>query len=123
MVELKGPFFSPAADAIAEEEIESARHRTSEQAEARVRAMLGTVLRNPTGYYESRITTDLAQGDTDLVTDNNVVYGPWLEGVSSRNATTRFKGYATFRTVAQTMQGRGNAAAQEAAERIVRRIG
>ena len=25
------------------------------------------------------------------------VYGPWLEGVGSRNATTRFKGYWAFR--------------------------
>lgn len=33
------------------------------------------------------------------------VYGPWLEGVSSRNQTTRFKGYAMFRKTKQKLQG------------------
>ena len=33
------------------------------------------------------------------------VYGPWLEGVSSRNQTTRFKGYAMWRKTTQKLQG------------------
>jgi len=31
------------------------------------------------------------------ITDNGCVYGPWLEGESSRNSATRFKGYHAFR--------------------------
>ena len=27
------------------------------------------------------------------------IYGPWLEGTSQRNQSTRFKGYGTFRKV------------------------
>lgn len=38
------------------------------------------------------------------IMDNNAVYGPWLEGTSSRNLTTRFKGYASFRKVQQWME-------------------
>ena len=38
------------------------------------------------------------------IDDGNVVYGPWLEGTGSRNQTTRFKGYASFRRTAQFMQ-------------------
>jgi hypothetical protein len=31
------------------------------------------------------------------IDDSQIIYGPWLEGISSRNQTTRFKGYASFR--------------------------
>jgi len=50
-----------------------------------------------TGHYQRSIngkkTADLA----GKIHDSNVVYGPWLEGVSSRNDRTRFKGYHAFR--------------------------
>jgi len=35
---------------------------------------------------------------------SNAVYGPWLEGDSPRNATTRFKGYQSFRKTAQELE-------------------
>jgi len=35
---------------------------------------------------------------------SNVVYGPWLEGDSARNATSRFKGYQSFRKVGQELE-------------------
>ena len=35
------------------------------------------------------------------IDDGGVVYGPWLEGTSTRNATTRFRGYGSFRRTAQ----------------------
>jgi len=38
------------------------------------------------------ITPNLIQLD-----DDGVVYGPWLEGTSQRNRTSRFKGYAIWR--------------------------
>ena len=40
-----------------------------------------------------------------MVHDSGLVYGPWLEGVGSRNApVTRFKGYSMFRKVAQQLE-------------------
>lgn len=65
---------------------------------------LGRVLQHPTGYYESRVVADLTS-HPPAVHDSGVVYGPWLEGIGSRNATTRFKGYHTFRRIAQRMNG------------------
>jgi len=32
-----------------------------------------------------------------------VVYGGWLEGISSRNKTTRFKGYHAFRVMKEQL--------------------
>ena len=103
-VELKGAFFSPGANAQVSRAIDQGRHQASQVALNRVRLRLDAVLENPTGYYESRIQVDQSYGDSDRIHDSNVIYGPWLEGVGSRNRTTRFKGYATFRLVRQDME-------------------
>jgi hypothetical protein len=71
--------------------------RIAEEGERLIRQRLSTVLQHPTGYYESRISVDRA-GEGYRVSDGGVIYGPWLEGVGSRNSpVTRFPGYATFR--------------------------
>ena len=56
-----------------------------------------------TGHYRRSIHA-VASHLHGIITDSGVVYGPWLEGVSSRNATTRFKGYSSFRRVGQTLE-------------------
>jgi hypothetical protein len=68
-----------------------------------VLARLPEVLQNPTGYYQSQITNQRTTTG-QVVTDQNVIYGPWLEGVGSRNApVTSFAGYFTFRQVTQEL--------------------
>lgn len=64
-----------------------------------VRDRLRDVLVNPTGNYVAAVTSEL-RGDHAVVTDSGVIYGPWLEGVASRNEQSRFKGYAAFRRTA-----------------------
>lgn len=49
-----------------------------------------------TGHYRRSIHGE-AKGLKGRIDDSKVVYGPWLEGISSRNKTTRFRGYASFR--------------------------
>lgn len=63
---------------------------------------LERVLRHPTGFYESNVTYH-KYADGWTVDDNGVVYGPWLEGVGSRNHNSRFKGYSHFRRAQQRM--------------------
>lgn len=72
-------------------------YKIATYAEDQIRQRLQQVLKNPTGYYESRITVDRA-GAGYAVSDGNVIYGPWLEGIGSRNSpVTKFPGYQTFR--------------------------
>lgn len=52
--------------------------------------------RNPTGWYRSHITPKKI-GPLWMIQDSGVVYGPWLAGTSSRNRTSRFKGYQHWR--------------------------
>lgn len=58
-----------------------------------------------TGHYRRSIHT-LRRGMQATIDDGRVVYGPWLEGTSSRNQTTRFRGYASFRRATQYLEKR-----------------
>jgi hypothetical protein len=60
-------------------------------------------LRHPTPYYETQIMVE-PEGGRWVVHDRGIVYGPWLEGTSSRNQTTRFKGYHALRRALQAMR-------------------
>lgn len=81
-------------------------------------AVVGDELRaniqHSTGRYISHVSVETLQDDV-LITDGGVVYGPWLEGTSTRNKTTRFKGYASFRRATKRIQDR----AAEIAERVL----
>lgn len=62
--------------------------------------------RQPTGFYESNVRIRRT-GHGREVWDGGwagPVYGPWLEGVGSRNNTTRFKGYHSFRNAARALE-------------------
>lgn len=93
----RGPMLNGRAAVAMHTYADEISYKVAAFAEDQVRARLPQVLQNPTGYYQSRISVDRS-GTGYLVTDGGVVYGPWLEGVGSRNyPVTRFHGYATFR--------------------------
>ena len=64
-----------------------------------------THFKNPTGYYESNVRIKNTGGSHEVWDGGwgGPVYGPWLEGVGSRNSVTRFKGYHAFRNAAQAL--------------------
>lgn len=75
----------------------------------------------PTGYASRSVRTR-AMSDHHVVTDSGIVYGPWLEGVGSRNQTTRFKGYAIFRRTTASMQREAVSWAQPIIDRMVKEL-
>ena len=98
-VEQKGLLFNAAASrAAAERAVVQVNEVIAQEGVNRVKSRLRTVLQNPTGRYESNIMVERRTVYRGF-SDNNVVYGGWLEGVASANRTTRFKGYHTFRLV------------------------
>jgi hypothetical protein len=102
----KGKIFNTATTrAEATRMVVRINDRLAEETKNIILIHLGQVLQNPTGYYESRIAVDRRQIYRG-VTDSNVIYGGWLEGISSRNRTTRFKGYHHFRIAKQRMERR-----------------
>ena len=88
-----GPLFNGSALRQSAAMVEEIVEDVANDAFREVQAALGASLQNPTGFYESRIAIDRTRTNA-VVHDSGVVYGPWLAGVSSRNATSRFKGYA-----------------------------
>lgn len=98
-----GPVFTGAAQAVAHLFIYKLQERIGKEGVNRIHDRLHEVLKHPTGYYESKIHTERQSNDL-VITDTPVIYGPWLEGVGSRNQSTKFKGYSTFRTVAKKLQ-------------------
>jgi hypothetical protein len=75
----------------------------------------------PTGRWGKSVHVSRTFGS--FVVRENVIYGPWLEGVGSRNATTRFKGYAMFRRAAQTLGIQAHAIAERILPLYLRRLG
>ena len=57
-----------------------------------------------TGHYARSINGRMVSNLHGVISDSGVVYGPWLEGVGSRNQATRFKGYAIFRRTRDKLQ-------------------
>ena len=49
-----------------------------------------------TGHYRRSVHSEI-QDSRAVIDDSRVIYGNWLEGTGSRNSSTRFKGYASFR--------------------------
>ena len=52
-----------------------------------------------------------------------VVWGPWLEGTSKRNDSTRFKGYHLFRKTRLELQKRAPEVGQRELDRIMPELG
>lgn len=121
-VRLQGPTVQGLAVPMLEGMLDVALVEVASYTQHEVSMELMQVLQHPTGYYESRIKTDRVSAEQYSINDSQVIYGPWLEGVSSRNASTRFKGYATFRRVRNRMAQKASAIVEAALGRSIGRL-
>jgi hypothetical protein len=119
-VHFDGPLFDGRAARAMQEYTEAARDDIAEFGEEIALARMGSYFREPTGYYESNVTTSLVSSDTALVHDDGVVYGPWLAGVGSRNRPRPgFPGYTHWREAKQITEARGPQIAERALQRYL----
>ena len=134
-VETKGPFFSPQAQQLLRSAAQEMMRELVDMGQARLSQMLRP---RPAGVYLSVAQARPGQASTGnyrrnlhqtlhelhaFIGDGGVIYGPWLEGTSSRNQTTRFKGYASFRRTAQWMKAQVPKLAKVHAAIITRKLG
>lgn len=115
-VNVSGPFFDGRADQAVRDAVLAIERAVGEEGKALVDQELPRVLKFPTGRYQSHI--QVRHGGRSVVSDGGrIVYGPWLEGVGSRNfPVTRFKGYFTFRRMCVVLDAR----ASRIADRVIR---
>jgi hypothetical protein len=74
-----------------------------------------------TGHYRRSINSQM-DGAIGRITDSRVIYGTWLEGLSSRNNTSRFKGYFQFRITSEYMKKNTNKAYVDILPKYMRKI-
>lgn len=120
-VRMTGPVLEGTASAMTDVMLVSAVAEVADYAKFEVLMTLDQALQNPTGYYESQITDQTLSPLLHRIHDNGVVYGPWLEGVGSRNyPVTRFRGYHSFRVARNRMATKTRAIIAAHVERLTR---
>lgn len=120
-VTLSGPLFDGRAHEMIDRSCRDMEHHLADVGADFVRAELERVLRKETPYYRLQITTTEYPSRT-VINDGGVVYGPWLEGTGSRNRTTRFKGYATFRRMEALLDARAQSILRPYVDALAERL-
>jgi len=130
-VQTNGPFFQPGASRVVTDAVQGSIKQLADMGEEH---LLKKHLRpRPAGDYiaisaggrsEDHFARNLDKrvGSLHAIIDNPVVYGPWLEGVGSRNQTTRFKGYSMFRRTTQWLQEKARSVLEAHVHAAVRRL-
>jgi len=116
-VHVSGPLFSGAWRGFMRQLMGDIEEVVAEAGVEQVQMQYDRSLRHPTGYHRSRV-----QHEANRTIDTNAVYGPWLEGIGSRNKTTRFKGYHSFRQATQQLERQVPRLVEPAVRRTVRRL-
>jgi hypothetical protein len=99
---VSGPFFSPNIDSVVDAYVAKIERKVSDETRRRLTDLMRKVFKHPRPWYWLHVLSK-PRADYHVVTDGGIVYGPWLEGTGSRNRTTRFKGYRSFRLTTQQM--------------------
>lgn len=121
-VKLTGPLFGGSWNRLVDDMVADVVEADGQATRTLVLANLDRTLKNPTGAYAARVTLDI-HGTRARTHDQNAIYGPWLEGTGSRNATTRFKGYANWRRTAQEIERQVVQISDRVVARHVARLG
>lgn len=121
-VNLKGPIFDGRAAHEVRAFLDAATDDIGQQGYSNVMHNLEGSIRHPTPYYETQITVQRA-GAAVIVHDRGIIYGPWLEGVGSRNSpVTIFPGYHSFRRATATLRGQALGLAERRLSEFIRRM-
>lgn len=101
-----GPIFDIRARRAFSDMREELEEEAAEWALDHIKDTYHRRFKNPTGYYESNVRIRNTSSGHEVWDGGwaGPVYGPWLEGVGSRNQTTRFKGYHAFRNASRALE-------------------
>lgn len=102
-VKMTGPFFKAPKQSAIRHLLDDITKEVADDGLSEVQTLMDAAFKNPTPYYETMVIADRVGHDM-VIHDRGIVYGPWLEGVGSRNKTTRFKGYSHWRRTFQYLK-------------------
>jgi hypothetical protein len=137
-VRLSGPLFDGRAERAAQRGADAIRSRLAAEGDKLAAGMLAASVRHhgsgraeraatdtsssrvyQTGKYTMPVVVDRSE---TVVTSDLATYGPWLEGTGSRNHTTRFKGYNSFRRAGQALDRAAGGIADETMRPYIREM-
>lgn len=121
-VVVRGPLADGTAKDILHEWLDESKQKIAEYAVRQLKAVHMDRTGRATGHYQSQIRTSLLTYHDVLIHDR-VIYGPWLEGTSKRNRSTRFKGYRLWRKTRERLQERAPQVAEENLRLFIGRMG
>lgn len=121
-VHVSGPLADGSAHQAVTDWLAKTRSDVAGEGLAQLRAVVMDKTGRATGHYQAELqATTLASGD--ILLHDPVVYGPWLEGTSERNRSTRFKGYRLWRKTRERLQERAPQVAEENLRLFIGRMG
>lgn len=107
-VQVSGPIFDGRADIALRHACEDSQRTIATIGASMVRTQMNSVFRTQTPYARTLVES-VPDSPGWKIWHQDLIYGPWLEGVGSRNRTTRFKGYFSFRITAGRLKARAAA--------------
>lgn len=116
-VDPRGPLFDGRAEKAVADAENDAMKAVATIGASMVRSRMAAVFRKETPFYRFANVAAKDPPGWKIWDQDKTLYGWWLEGVSSRNRTTRFKGYRTYRIITQQLRAR----AQTIADGVLRR--
>lgn len=119
---VSGPIADGSALTAMHAWLDESKKEVAQVAVDRLRAVKMDRSGRATGHYQSMIRTTVRTFN-DILIDDPVIYGPWLEGTSKRNDSTRFKGYRLWRRTRLQVQREVPVIAQKKLDLYKSRIG
>lgn len=121
-VKLTGPLADGRAPQIVHAWADGVKKDIAGQGMRMLRAVHMDKTGRGTGHYQAELQATTI-GFNDIKLHDPVIYGPWLEGSSQRNRSTRFKGYHLWRQTAQELQRQAPDIAGKRMPELVRALG
>lgn len=121
----RGPLFDGTADAALRQWAEATAARLGDEGAAMLRSWPMDKTGRAHGNFQAalHVINDGPVARIPAPTITGVTWGPWLEGVTRRNESTRFKGYRLFRRTAQALRKRSEQVGDEELAKIMPMIG
>jgi hypothetical protein len=117
-----GPLADGTAHDAVREYLDHAKRDVADRAVELLRNVKMDRTGRATGHYQDMLKSQILAYNDILISDP-VIYGPWLEGTSKRNSSTRFKGYRLWRQTKNQIQREAPQIAQNLLPEYIARIG
>jgi hypothetical protein len=118
----RGPLFRGVDEHVVDAYLDEAQQTIAQTGYADLRVAMDRAFVTQTPYYARMVQIETQLNDL-VIRDGGVVYGPWLEGVGSRNyPVTRFKGYRHWRRVRSALRRKAPEIARQILPRYLNRL-